>query len=135
MNPRDPHHEIGDLLRTQKPDPQPSPGMEMRILRALPSREKASRRIWPWFLLPPALAMGVVMLWPKPESLAPKPGSQALFLHHQTSAVAPPIEPAIPQEVTLMSNPLEREKLALQRDASRASRFLIDCLPSLGSSE
>jgi hypothetical protein len=34
-----------------------------------------------------------------------------------------------------MSNPLEREKLALQRDASRAGRFLIDCLPSLGDNE
>lgn len=135
MNPRDPYHEIGDLLRSQKPDPQPSPGMEMRILRALPSREKASRRIWPWFLLPPALAMAVVMLWQKPESHEPKPGSQALFLHHQTSAVENPIEPAIPQEVTLMSNPLEREKLALQRDASRAGRFLIDCLPSLGGND
>jgi hypothetical protein len=128
MNPPDPHHEIGDLLRSQKPDPQPSPGLEMKILRALPSREKATRRIWPWFLLPPAVAMGVVMLLPKPAlhsvvAQTPKP------------EVEKSIEPAIPQEVTLMSNPLEREKLALQRDASRAGRFLIDCLPSLGDNE
>jgi len=128
MNPRDPFHEIGDLLRSQKPDPQPSPGMEMRILRALPSREKASRRIWPWFLLPPAVAMGVVILWPKP---AP----QAVVSQHTTPVVAQPIEPATTEEVTLTSNPLEREKLALQRDASRAGRFLIDCLPSLGGNE
>lgn len=128
MNPRDPHQEIGDLLRSQKPDPQPSQGLEMKILRALPSHEKATHRIWPWFLLPPAVAMGVVMLWPKPEPYA-------VFLHHQTPAVEMPIEPALPQEITSMINPLEREKLALQRDASRAGRFLIDCLPSFGSGE
>jgi hypothetical protein len=128
MNPRDPFHEIGDLLRSEKPDPQPSPGLEMRILRALPSRERATRRIWPWFLLPPAVAMGVVILWPKP---AP----QAVVSQQTDPVIEKPIEPATKEEPTLTSNPLEQEKLALQRDASRAGRFLIDCLPSLGSGE
>jgi hypothetical protein len=127
MNPRDPHHEIGDLLRSRKPDPQPSPGLEMRILRALPSREKSSR-IWPWFLLPPAVAMGVVMFWPKP-------GIQAVVSHHPDSVIERTTEPASAEEIILTSNPLEREKVALQRDAQRAGRFLIDCLPSLGSGE
>lgn len=129
MNSRDPFHEIGDLLRSQKPDPQPSPGLEMRILRALPSREPSlARRIWPWFLLPPAVAMGVVILWPKP-------GPQAVVSQHPKPVIENPIEPATKEELTLTSNPLEQEKLALQRDASRAGRFLIDCLPSLGSGE
>jgi len=128
MNPRDPFQEIGDLLRSQKPDPQPSPGLEMRILRALPSREKASHRIWPWFLIPPAVAMGVVILWPKPTP-------QAVASQHTTPVVQQPIEPAATEEGSLTSNPLEREKLALQRDANRAGKFLIDCLPSLGGNE
>lgn len=135
MNPSDPHHEIGDLLRSQKPDPQPSPGLEMKILRALPLHEKSTRRVWPWFLLPPAVAMAVVLVWPKPGTQAVHHQTQSVFLHHQTQAAEKPIEPAIPQEITLMSNPLEREKLALQRDASRAGQFLIDCLPSFGSNE
>ena len=101
MNSRDPHHEIGDLLRSRKPDPQPSPGLEMRILRALPSREKSSR-IWPWFLLPPAVAMAVVMFWPKL-------GIQAVVSHHPDSVIEKATEPAPAEEITLTSNPLERE--------------------------
>jgi hypothetical protein len=127
MNPRDPFHEIGDLLRAEKPSPQPSPGLEMRILRALPSREKSSR-IWPWFLLPPAVAMGVVMFWPKP-------GIQAVVSQHPNPIEAKATKPVPAEEITLTSNPLEREKVALQRDAQRAGRFLIDCLPTLGSGE
>jgi len=49
--------------------------------------------------------------------------------------VQQPIEPAATEEGSLTSNPLEREKLALQRDANRAGKFLIDCLPSLGGNE
>jgi hypothetical protein len=128
MNPRDPYQEIGDLLRSQQPDPQPSPGLEMHILRALPAREKASRRIWPWFLLPPAVAMGVVILWPKP-------GPPAVVSQQPKPVIEESTKPATADEVTLTSNPLEREKVALQRDAQRAGRFLIDCLPSLGSGE
>jgi len=30
-------------------------------------------------------------------------------------------------------NPLKQESLALSRDARRAGRFLIDCLPSAGN--
>jgi len=127
MNPRDPFQDIDDLLRSQKPSPQPSPGLEMRILRALPSREKSSR-IWPWFLLPPAVAMGVVMYWPKPEPQAVVSQQPKPVIEKSVETATAPAE-----EITLTSNPLEREKVALQRDAQRAGRFLIDCLPSLGS--
>jgi hypothetical protein len=127
MNPRDPSDEIGYLLRSQKPAPQPSPGLEMRILRALPSREKSSR-IWPWFLLPPAVAMGVVIFWPRT-------GPQGIVSQHPKPVIEKATELAPAEEITLTSNPLEREKVALQRDAQRAGRFLIDCLPSLGSGE
>ncbi|MCW1926605.1 hypothetical protein OKA05_28895 [Luteolibacter arcticus] len=129
MNPRDPHHEIGDLLRSQKPDPQPSPGLERRILHALPSREKAvARRIWPWFLLPPAVAMGVLIFSPKansPSGVVQRPAPEAKEKDDRPETT----------DAVFSKNPLERETVALKRDASRAGRFLIDCLPSMGGNE
>jgi hypothetical protein len=126
MKPHDPHHEIGDLLRSRKPDPRPSPGLEGRIMRALPERK--SRAVWPWFALPPAIAMAVVMLLPE----APPPANHVAA--GSPGGVAPE-SPPWEADLRTAANPLQREKLALQRDASRAGRFLIDCLPSLGSGE
>ena len=124
MNSREPFHEVGELLRSQKPDLQPSPGLEMRILRALPSRENStSRRVWPWFLLPPAVAMGVILL-------APKPSTPPMVTQHPEPVKELRLEPDI-AESALSNNPLKHETLALQRDAKRAGRFLIECLPSL----
>ena len=123
MKSEDPFHEIGELLRSHKPDPRPSPGLEGRILRSLPPRQPspAAGRFWPWFLLPPAAAAGIVLLWPEPVAVP--------VITRQEPPPVPVVEPRA--AAIFQANPLEQEKLALQRDARRASRFLIDCLPSL----
>lgn len=126
MKPREPYHEIGELLRAHKPDPQPSPGLESRIVRALgePERPRNVHRVWPWFLLPPAVAAAIVVMWPEPVSRPPlvRTGPASVTIQENSAATA-----------ILARNPLEEEKLALENDARRASRFLIDCLPSLTS--
>lgn len=123
MKSREPHDEIGDLLRAHKPAPRPSAGLEARIIRSLgePEPAKASR-LWPWFLLPPAVAAAIVLMWPDPAAV--------LVI---TAADPAPVETKRGGEPPAMvvGNPLESEKLALENDARRASRFLIDCLPSL----
>jgi hypothetical protein len=125
MKSREPHDEIGDLLRAHKPDPQPSPGLEARIIRSLGEPEPAKAvRVWPWFLLPPAAAAAIVLMWPDPTAV---PAISA-------SDPAPvPTDQRVESPLMVATNPLEREKRALENDARRASRFLIDCLPSLTS--
>jgi hypothetical protein len=118
--PRDSYSEIGELLRSHKPDPRPGPGLEARIMQSLrPVEPAATSRFWPWLLLPPAVAAGMVLMWPQP---APLPAVTQ-------QVPAPPVAAAPP--AVLGDNPLERESLALRNDARRASRFLIDCLPGL----
>ena len=125
MKSREPHEEIGDLLRAHKPDPRPSPGLEARIIRSLGEPEPAKvSRVWPWFLLPPAVAAAIVLIWPDPAAVPVVTGTDPAPAQ-TNQRVEPP--------VTVSSNPLEREKLALENDARRASRFLIECLPSLTS--
>lgn len=126
MKPPEPYHEIGELLRAHKPDPQPTPGLESRIVRALgePERPQNVHRVWPWFLLPPAVAAAIVVMWPEPVARAPLVRTEPAPVAAQEDSAATAI---------LASNPLEQEKLALENDARRASRFLIDCLPSLTS--
>ena len=118
--PRDPYHEIGELLRSRKPDPRPSPGLEARIVQSLPATGSGgSGRIWPWFLLPPAVAAAITLMWPGPAS-------QPVALRPDPSAVA-----VDPRPESSDPNPLARESLALRNDARRAGRFLINCLPGL----
>lgn len=125
MKSREPHDEIGDLLRAHKPDPRPSPGLELRIIRSLGEPEPAKvSRGWPWFLLPPAVAAAIVLMWPDPAAVPVVTGTDPAPAQTNHRVAAP---------VTVSSNPLEREKLALENDARRASRFLIECLPSLTS--
>ena len=125
MKSREPHDEIGDLLRAHKPAPRPSPGLEGRIIRSLGEPEPAKvSRVWPWFLLPPAVAAAIVLMWPDPAAVPVLTGTDPAPARTNHRVEAP---------VAVASNPLEREKLALENDARRASRFLIDCLPSLTS--
>ena len=125
MKHADPHAEIAALLRTRHPDPQPSPGLEARILRELDRRQhRKPARVWPWLVFPPAFAATILMLAFAVHIV--KERQQALG--NQTQVVtAPAKEPAEP--LILEKNPLQEETAALGRDARRAGRFLIDCLP------
>ena len=125
MRSREPRDEIGEVLRAHKPAPRPSAGLEARIIRSLGEPEPAKvGRVWPWFLLPPAVAAAIVLMWPDPVAVPGIAGTDPAPAQTDQRVEAP---------VTVASNPLEREKLALENDARRASRFLIDCLPSLTS--
>jgi hypothetical protein len=123
MKSREPHDKIGDLLRAHKPAPRPSAELEARIIRSLGEPEPAKvSRVWPWFLLPPAVAAAIVLMWPDPAAVPVLTGADPAPAQTNHRVEAP---------VAVASNPLEREKLALENDARRASRFLMECLPSL----
>jgi hypothetical protein len=125
MKPEESHHEIGEHLRSQKPDIATPPGLEQRILQALDRHQRpAPRPWWPWLLLPPAFAALSLLLWPRPAAPVPEIAREPL-------PVAAPIEPAI--SLAGLGNPLSAETTALSRDARRAGNFLIDCLPSISS--
>lgn len=129
MKPDESFDEIGKLLRSEKPDPRPSPGLEARILRALnPPSRSAGATLWPWFILPPALATGLFLLWPDATPSVP-PVVRQLAPSAEETPVAPEKQPVVSLAINDM-NPLRNETRALQRDAERAGRFLIDCLPS-----
>lgn len=121
MNPEEPHDEIGEMLRSSKPQVIPPPGLEARILRSLEPRErKPAIRLWPWLLLPPAMAAVVLMLRTAPPDRPP------------VARIDPPVKITMPgKEPVRWKNPLETESLALQRDVRRAGNFLITCLPAL----
>jgi hypothetical protein len=139
MNRADQHDGIGLLLRSRKPDPQPSPDLESRILRALARPVPAPRRVFSlrWLLLPPAVAAAMLAIqWQRPPIPAP---AQAVAVAAATGTAAlelvdPPVEaefqiPALAE--LLEGNPMQAEVRALQRDAGRAGRFLINSLPSI----
>lgn len=141
--------EIGDLLRSNKPDPQPPPELEARILLALRrSAPRVERRVWlrRWFVLPPALAMAaslatvalvLMRTGPQPDASVVAPISSTSKAADVLSPlpIVPPIAPdtASVWSAIVQENPLEMEVRALQRDANRATRFLIDCLPTLSN--
>jgi hypothetical protein len=157
MTPEDePFDEIGRLLRGGKPDPQPSPGLEARILRAL--RQQAGQRARPprrlaWLFLPPALAMVAALalvagLLPRPETTALAPTAATAERpdpERQPMTVPTPADPSATDEpadhpfgllawaAVVEDSPLDLEVRALRRDAERTRRFLIDCLPSFGT--
>jgi hypothetical protein len=129
--------EIGDLLRSRKPEFSTPPGLETRILRALDQRQRpAPKSWWPWLLLPPALAALVLLMWP---ILSP-PHSETTARQAPDSAPSSPdseMDPAGSNEpvITLADagDPLTAESDALSRDVQRAGDFLINCLPSVSS--
>ncbi|MEO5917804.1 MAG: hypothetical protein ABIS50_26465 [Luteolibacter sp.] len=119
--------EISDLLRSQTPDPQPSPGLESRILRALDQHQRpAPKRWWPWLLLPSALAATVIMM-----AIRPAPPRTAASIAEAPITEPPSDEPMLSQMIA--GNPLNAETSTLSRDAERAGNFFINCLPSLDS--
>jgi hypothetical protein len=125
MKHHEPYDGIGDLLRSEKPQVVPPRGLETRILSSLESREHSRIcRIWPWLIFPPAAAIGLLLLFqPFDRKSSPVTGIDM----PRSEAMASRL-PSVRFE-----NPFERESLALRRDAQRAGRFLIHCLPSLGT--
>ena len=138
MKPEDPHHDdIGELLRARKPDVPVPPGMEARILRALDSQQQLKRESrvhwWRWLLIPPALAMGLVLLFATKDSKSP-PSSSIVRKGNPVVVPTPLPEQDGPSVVSIYEgNPLLAESKALSRDAERTGRFLLDCLPSVSS--
>lgn len=125
MKPSDDFHEIGERLRSHKPEIAAPADLETRILRAIrvdPPPKPHVSRPWIWWLLPPAAACLLLVLLPhrgQPDSTA------------ETQAASPPETAVSLLETT--NDPLLAESEALGRDVQRASGFLIHCLPSFGS--
>lgn len=125
MKHADPHDEIAALLRTRQPDPRPSPGLEVRILRELDRRQhRKPARLWPWFVLPPAFAAVVLVVASHKPAEKKSQVVETKPVPTKTAAKNEGAEALIGE-----SNPLKEETAALGRDARRAGRFLIDCLP------
>ena len=128
MKRDEPFHDIDALLRSQQPDPLPSPGLESRILRALQNPPRRSpARWWPWLLLPTALASAVLML----KHPAKLPQTASPIAHVEAPAEIQRAEPALSD--ILSRNPLKDESQRLATDAKRAGEFLVSFLPSIGS--
>lgn len=122
--------DIGDLLRSRKPETPVPPGLEQRILRTLDQRARPQpkRRVWPWLLLPPAFAAVILLL------LSQKPDRTATPPPRAAQAIAVPVPDSTPiLSLARAGNPLDAETSALARDVKRAGGFLIDCMPSIGS--
>lgn len=125
MKPDESFQEIGELLRSQKSEVLPAPGLEQRILHALDRHQRPAPRPWrPWLFLPPAFAALALLLWQRPASTSPE-------IVHTPPPVVAPTETVI--SLADLGNPLSVESAALSRDAKRAGDFLINCLPSLTS--
>lgn len=123
MKRSDDFSEIGEWLRSHKPEISTPPGLEAKIQRALNSENRIQthrRPVWMWFAIPPAFACLVFCLLPKRPESAP------------VVDAAPKDSQAAPDEMILVTNdPLLAESKALSRDLERAGGFLVNCLPSL----
>jgi hypothetical protein len=121
MNRETPSDEIGDWLRASKPQIEPPPGLEARILQSLEAPAKPSIiRFLPWLLLPSAAAIFLLSIQlPQTEPVTRRVDLAPL---RGTASAIRPSE----SELTL-----QRESLALQHDLQRAGNFLIQCLPTL----
>ena len=127
MKPSDDFHEIGEWLRSHKPEIAAPPALETRILRAIrdvPQPRPRASRPWIWWLLPPAAACLLLLLLPhqgQPESTVE---TQAEVSADATSSL-----------LENTNDPLLAESQALGRDVQRASGFLIHCLPSFSNQD
>lgn len=125
MKPSDDFHEIGDWLRSHKPEIAAPPALETRILRAIrdvPKPRPRASRPWIWWLLPPVAACLLLLLLPHQGQLESTVETKA-----EVST------DAAPGLLETTNDPLFAESEALGRDVQRASGFLINCLPSFGN--
>ena len=128
MNSNDPlPKSTEDLLRAPLPDSAPRPGLETRLLVGIQGAPTASA--FPWRLVLGA-SCAILLL---AAVLVPllKPAAQPAITG------VPPVPPAAERpvlEIEELPNPLEKEAVALRSTATRAGRFLINCLPSIPES-
>ena len=130
----DDNTEIGDLLRSRKPEIAVPLGLEGRILRSVGQQKHRARPRywWRWLLVPPAVALLMVIFSPQgEEGTSPTTRLDPLQGKNEGRTTAPEDKTAIAAAESL--NPLERESQALKRDAERTGRFLLNCLPSVNS--
>ena len=134
MKAGDQEKNVECLLRATRPAVEIPPGLEGRILHAIAREQRSApgvRRWLPWLLLPAAAALALLLA--RPAAPLPSPPPQA-----RPSPVAkatPP--PGKRNTIALLEhmNPLAQESRALEREASKAGRFLLECLPSLSTAE
>jgi hypothetical protein len=94
MKKRQEEAELGDALNLAVPRYEPPPGLEERILAALPTGKRvgSSRSVfWTWGALTAAilvLAAGNVVQWlaPRPSAMAVKPGLMVVMLNGTEAA-------------------------------------------------
>jgi hypothetical protein len=122
MNANDPlPKSTADLLRGPLPDSEPRPGLETRLLASIHGPPAPS--IVPWRLVLGASSAVLLLA----AVLVPllKPADPPVITTVPPAAGRPVLE------ITEFPNPLKKEAVALRTTATRASRFLIKCLPSL----
>jgi hypothetical protein len=126
MKPSDDFREIGEWLRSHKPEIAAPPTLETRIVLAIRDDPQSKPRAlgpWIWWLLPPVAAC-LLLLLPQQGQTEPTVETQA-----EVSADAASTSSLLGKT----SDPLLAESEALGRDVQRASGFLIHCLPSFSS--
>lgn len=114
------------LLREELPGSAPRPGFETRLLHRIRSTaDRPERRIFwiPLAAMTGAAALAFLALLTAPS--APDAPLQATV----KPPVSVPDAPAL--DLGKLTTPLESEATAIRSSASRAGRFLINCLPSL----
>lgn len=134
MKAGDQEKTVECLLRATRPAVEIPPGLESRILHAITREQRsasAARRWLPWLLLPAAATLALLLARPA----APPPSPQQQARPSPVVKAAPP--PGKRNAIALLEhmNPLAKESRALEREANRAGRFLLESLPSLSAAE
>ena len=127
-NPLQPSTE--ETLRAPLPDTTPRPGFETRLLAQLRDAPHRQSRRTLALSLATATTLLVALLVSLPL-LNQQPGTRG------ASADPVPVnpEPRPVLELQALPNPLREQTTALTERATRTSRFLINCLPSLPETE
>lgn len=127
------YSEIGDQLRSRKPECVTPPFLQARILHALEGRAPETRvRPWGWLAATAGLAALAVAAWSLPEYKgAGDSRSLARATPKEAQTIDPQISPQIDVAGLLDKNPLDSTTAAVGDDLKRAGGFLIRCFPTL----
>ena len=131
MNAKDPlPKSTTDLLRATLPDSEPRPGLDTRLLAVI--NDAPAPSAFPWRLVLGATCAVLLLA----AALVPllTPGTPPPVTKNPP-VPAPPVAERPAFEIEELPNPLEKEAVALRASATRAGRFLINCLPSIPEDE